>query len=326
MSITRDNYYDHFGVSNSSLNYALPECGGSYKKFRAFMAGEIGKEETPEMKLGTLIHKFLENPSTAFRMIEKMPSEAIIRIIQDIAPDTREKLKDYTKEIVASARHFNYQKGWGEEAICKKIIAEGSEYFEALLSGDTIIDQEMATTLSGIQESIRKEYPHFLDDKAFAALAGPDWKVEKEIPFTWEEEEITFKMLIDRLEINVSRKIIRFFDFKTTGKPLSLYTGYKGYKLEGSKVEDLVVVEDFHHGSMLYYHVPRQVQFYKRGLSRIFPGFDITGHIVVLEVNAPHEVAVLDISLVPAYEKYGDMLIERALKKVNEFFEKEISL
>lgn len=326
MSITRENYYDTYGVSNSSLSYALPETGGSYKKFRAFMAGEIGKEETPEMKLGTLIHKFIENPATVFQVIEKMPSEAICRIIDDIDPDTRPELKDYLKEIITHARHYNYQKGWGDEAICKKIVVEGAEYFKARNSGNIIIDQDTLTTLSGVQEEIRREYPHMLDDKAFESLAGPDWKVMKEAAFTWDEGEIKFKMLIDRMEVNEKAKVIHFYDYKTTGKPISLYTGYKGYKLEGSKVGDLTIVEDFHHGSMLYYHVPRQVQFYKRGLKNIYPDYQIHGHVLVIEVNPPYESQIIDISKVPAYETYGDMLIERALVKVNEFFEKEISL
>lgn len=326
MTITRENYHEYYGVSNSSLSYALPEMGGSYKKFRAFMAGEIGKEETPEMKLGTLIHKFLENPSVMFQVIEKMPSEAICRIIDDIAPDTRPELQLYPKEIVASARHFNYQKGWGEEAICKKIVVEGAEYFKAKLSGSTIIDQETLTTLSGIQAEIRREFPHLLDDKAFNAMAGPHWKVIREIPFSWSEDDIKFKMLIDRMEINEDVKEIHFYDFKTTGKPLSLYTGYKGYKVEGAKVEELKIVEDFHHGSLLYYQVPRQIQFYKRGLTKLFPGFKLTGWVVPIEVNAPYEMQMIDISKVPAYEEYGNVLIERALKKVHEFFEKEISI
>jgi hypothetical protein len=326
MSITRENYYDTYGVSNSSLNYALPECGGSYKKFRAFMAGEIGKEETPEMKLGTLIHKFLENPSTVFQVIKNMPSEAICRIIKDIAPDTRPELKDYPKEIVVNARHYDYQRGWGDEAICKKIVTEGSEYFKALHSGNTIIDQETSDLLQNISNEIRKDYSHLLDDKAFEALAGADWKVMKEAAFSWVEDEITFKMLIDRLEINDKRKEIDFYDFKTTSKPLSLYMGYKGYKVEGSTADLLSIVEDFHHGTMLYYHVPRQIQFYKRGLQQLFPGYKVTGHVVAIEVNAPYEIAIFNISAVPAYEKYGDMLIDRALKKVSEFFEKEISI
>lgn len=326
MSITRENYYDTYGVSNSSLSYALPETGGSYKKFRAFMAGEIGKEETPEMKLGTLIHKFIENPSTRFTVIEKMPSEAICRIINDVAPDTRPELKDYVKEIISHARHYNYQKGWGDEAICKKIVTEGAEYFKALLAGDTIIDQEIASTLSGVQEELRREYPHMLDDKGFEAFAGPDWRVMKEVPFTWDEGEIKFKMLIDRMEVNEKTKVIHFYDYKTTGKPMSLYTGYKGYKIEGGRLTELKIIEDFHHGTMLYYHVPRQVQFYKRGLKNIYSDYQICGHVLVIEVNPPYESQIIDISKVPAYEEYGDMLIERALGKVNEFFEKEISL
>lgn len=326
MTITRENYYDTYGVSNSSLSYALPEMGGSYKKFRAFMAGEIGKEETPEMKLGTLIHKFLENPSTVFQVIESMPSEAICRIIRDIAPDTRPELNLYPKEIIASARHFNYQKGWGDEAIAKKIVVEGSEYFKALLSGSTIIDKETQVILDGIAAEIRREYPTLLDDKAWASVSGPDWELQKESAFTWDEGEIKFKMLIDRLEINHKTKEIYFYDFKTTSKPISLYTGYKGFKVEGDSASSLKIVDDFHHGSMLYFQVPRQIQFYRRGLYNIFPGYSVYGTVHVMEINPPYESTQINIDVVPAYVELGDKLIERALRKVNEFFEKEISL
>jgi hypothetical protein len=327
MTITREKYHDFWGVSNSSLSYALPECGGSYKKFTAFMAGEIGKEETPEMKLGSLLHKYLESPrSFTVTVIENMPSDTLKAIIGELKPDTRPELKDYAKDVIAIARARNYNKNWGDEAIAKKILTDGSEYFKALIAGEEITDKETATKLNGISEVFRREHSSIIDDAEFKTLAGPDWEVQKEIPFSWSEDDITFKMLIDRLEINHKLKQINFYDYKTTSTPMSFYAGYSGYEIEGDKPAEMKVVPRFNHGTLIRYHVHRQVRFYKRGLSVLFPDYEIKGFVLAIEVNPPYETKLIDFSKIKVYEEYGDMLIERALAKVKEFFEKEISI
>lgn len=327
MTITRENYHDFWAISNSSLSYALPECGGSYKKFVAFMAGELKKEETEEMKLGTLIHKLLESRYT-FKtiVIETMPSEALCRIVKEIKTDTRIELKDYAKEVIASARYFGYQKTWGDEAIAKKVLTECSEYFKALRSGAEIIDKSIDIKINGIFAELMKEHNILIDDSMFKSLQGPDWEVQKEAAFTWSENNIAFKMLIDRLEINHKVKEVVFYDYKTTSTPMSYYTGYMGVEIEGEKPQEMQLTNKFHHGSLIRYHVPRQIQFYKRGLSSIFPDYKITGNVLAIEVNHPYEIKLVSISKIPVYETLGELMINKALDKVKEYFDKEISL
>jgi hypothetical protein len=321
MLITRDNYYEFAAVSNSSLGYALPECGGSYTKFIAFMGGEIGKEETEEMKLGTLIHNYLENPrGFTLNIIETKPSEAICKIVQDVFDrmDTRPELKDYPKEIVNACRAFNYQKNWGDESLATKIIKEGNDYFKALATPGAIVDKATADKITCIAEAIQRAHPWLIDDSAFELEHGKDWEIIREKPITWTENDILYKGLIDRLEINHKTKQIRFTDYKTTSTPLSLYTGYKTKNVEGE--------EETVHGTLVKYHVHRQVRFYERGLAANYPGYQISGVILAIEVNAPYESRILDISKQPKYIAHADYLIEKALKNVEEFYAKEVSL
>jgi hypothetical protein len=320
-TITRDNYYDFAAISNSALGYALPECGGSYTKFTAFMNGEIHKEETDEMKLGTLIHAYLENPGGfTLNVIETKPSEAVCKIIKDVFDrmDTRPELKDYPKEIVNAARAFGYQPKWKDDTVATKIITEGTEYFNKLASPGVIVDKALADKITAICFAIQKQHPLLVDDVSFELENGKDWKILREAPFTWREGDIDYKILIDRLEVNDKTKQIRFTDYKTTSTPLSLYTGYKTKNVEG---EDEIV-----HGSLIKYHVHRQIRFYERGLSIQFPGYEIKGQVLAVEVNAPYESKLIDISKKPEYIEHANYLITKALKNVEEFYAKELSL
>jgi hypothetical protein len=321
MTITKDNYYEFAAISNSALGFALPECGGSYVKFTSFMNGELKKEETEEMKLGTLIHAYLENPTGfTLNVIETKPSEAVCKIIRDVFDrmDSRPELKDYPKEIINAARAFNYQPKWKDDTIATKIVTEGSEYFNKLSAPGVIVDKELADKITAICFEVGKQHPWLINDSDFELEHGREWKVLREVPFTWREGDIVYKMLIDRLEVNDKTKQLRFMDYKTTSTPLSLYTGYKTKNVDGN--------DEIIHGTLIKYHVHRQIRFYERGLKIQYPGYEIKGQVLAIEVNAPYETKIIDISKKPEYLDHADYLIAKALKNVEEFYAKELSL
>ena len=153
-------YFKDKRVSNSSLSYINPEQGGSARKFKDYLDGNLAHLETPSLYHGSMIHKFLLEPETFAVADVERPSDTIVKIMEMVYNITKGEIDtDIDKHheyIFGSAKELNYGQTWKPDTLIKKVIDQGKEYYDFLLRADgkVCIDQKMAGMLSAIKDSI----------------------------------------------------------------------------------------------------------------------------------------------------------------------------
>ena len=299
------NYYNVKKISNSSLSYINPKQGGSPRKFKDYIDGNLEHLETPSLYHGSTIHKFILEPETfAVADLEK-PSDAIVKIIEKVYNITKSEidtdLSKYNEYIFGSARELNYGQSWKPDTLIKKIIDQGQEYYDFLLRADgkTCINQKTAAMLTAISASINahkaasdlllgkgkneeelywgpnKEYKSKIDRyKELSWTAGSNY-TKAENPFrTWGQRNF---------------KIVNLIDLKTTSKSL-----------------------EFFKDSFEYYHYDRQLAFYVDALednnmvvNKVF--------IIAVETTGYHHARVFEVdkNLIKEGRKKYKSLLER---------------
>ena len=77
-------YYKDKRISNSSLSYINPEQGGSPRKFKDYLDGNLEHLETPSLYHGSMIHKFILEPDTFAVADVERPSDTIVKIMEKV--------------------------------------------------------------------------------------------------------------------------------------------------------------------------------------------------------------------------------------------------
>ena len=83
------DYLQSKKISNSSLSYINPEQGGSPRKFKDYLDGNLEHLETPSLYAGSTIHKFILEPDTFAISDVERPSDTIVKIIDKVYEITR---------------------------------------------------------------------------------------------------------------------------------------------------------------------------------------------------------------------------------------------
>ena len=316
--LTKENYYDSDRVSNSSLSWLLPETGGSLTKF-IYKSGIVEHEESESMRLGTLIHKFVEKGYDAdidkiFEVAE-IPSPAIAKIIQEVSKNPSAPLRD---EILRVARANEYQSTWKDDTVVNKILAEGSAYLEKLKleeTGKVLVSNQEMNQLHHICARIKEVLTWNFYKEGFLGEVimtpahgepGDDVEILNECAIAFEYNDIECKSLIDILLVNHTRKTISIVDLKTTNIPNSIYTGYTTDDIDQVTGE---LVEKWVEGVMYKRQVHRQMAFYKLAASAQYPDYTFNkAYVFAVETIAPY-----DVKLIAIPEKY----MELGLRRIN---------
>jgi hypothetical protein len=326
MTITRENYYDFPGVSNSLGGYILPHVGGSETKFHAAMNGKIRALRSDEVLFGHTVHKYLENHNTfEYRVINSTPSDTVREILNETVklfpgePIVRPTVQN---AILETARRIGYGgKTWKDERILKAIINDdNTEYYANLVSGLPLFDVATESKFLGVRDAIMRKIPTFLDDAAWHEQNGPGWEIIREFAATWEYKGIDWKMLVDRVEINHDRKWIVFWDYKTTSVPISLYTHYDTKVFEEKSSVAMEERSKRVYGKMYDRHVHRQLRFYRWGFQTLFPGYNIEHFVLPIETNEPYDIEVYNMPMNMAVE--GDYLVDEMTERIVKYEQK----
>lgn len=334
--LTKENYYDSQRVSNSSLNWILPETGGSVQKFTYKTTFPQEEEESDSMRLGTLIHKFVEqgynaNAEKLFEVCE-IPSDSIAKIIQDVAKNPSAPIRD---EVLRVARLHGYQPNWKDDTVINKILGEGEKYLEKLkleTEGKILVSEEEWKQLSMICNNLQEFVPWNFDKEGFMnevnmtpghGEPGDDVQILNECAVEFEYQEIESKALIDILIVNHTRKTLTIVDLKTTSVPLSIYTGYNTQEIN----DEGKIVDKFVEGTMYKRNVHRQLAFYKIAAESLYKGYTFnSAYVLALETNIPYEVTMAKVN--NAYLELGKKRIDYAFEcfKRHCLFESDWSL
>jgi hypothetical protein len=327
--MTKDEYYAHPAISNSSLDWILPECGGSPLKYEERVLFPLSDDESAEKRLGSLAHTMIERKGLGGFSLSKIPSPSIAQICNltfnhlmfNISNETMLK-----KLILESAKSLSYQPRWKDETIIGKVLTEGKDFLAALdkakSSGNVLVSAEEMLTLTLMMNSLSKKFPWLFheSDKNQPAPGQPgqEFVILREVPLLWNikiNESLECKSLIDLIVINKTDGWYRIYDFKTFRMPINIYFGYEQLTLN----EDGKVIREMVRGKMYDRMVHRQLQFYSKAVraNGIIQGHDLKGYVelppVVIgcETIAPYECSSTLLS--PQYRTLGDAVIEKAI-------------
>jgi hypothetical protein len=304
------DYYSLPGVSNSSLKLINPEQGGSPRKFRAFAIDRTESVETPSLRNGKLIHLYAENPEM-FKVSDiTKPSEMLSSWVEDVYNEcpaiTEDEISidnDDLKDIAIRNRNGRY-KNLKDESLVWSTFITGFEYLNYLISKSTHIVMDRATfeTVSGATRSLTD------NDVIRPFLFSHDYLTEvcyNELPVQWDVvididgkgQTLNCKSLIDRLVINLSTRVVKLIDLKTTSKSLSLFKNS---------------FEDYHYYRQLAFYQVAVTEFLKATLPDV--KFDIECYIVAVETIGQYESAVFRVS--DEYLTKGDNEVNELLSLV----------
>jgi hypothetical protein len=279
------DYLQSKKISNSSLSYINPEQGGSPRKFKDYLDGNLEHLETPSLYAGSTIHKFILEPDTFAISDVERPSDTIVKIIDKVYEITRAEmdtdLNSNKEYIFGSAKEFNYGQSWKPDTLIKKIIEQGNDYYNFLLRADgkTCIDAKMASVLTAVSDSLKN------NKKASELLFG-EGENEKEL---YWGPNCTYKSKIDRVaKCDCGDHEYHLVDLKTTSKSV-----------------------EFFRSSFDYYHYDRQMAFYYDALvdQNIGPLGEV--YIIAVETTGYYQTRVFEISpelLIEGRKKYKDLL------------------
>ena len=262
-------YYKDKRISNSSLSYINPEQGGSPRKFKDYLDGNLEHLETPSLYHGSMIHKFILEPDTFAVADVERPSDTIVKIMEKVYNITKGEVETdinkYHEYIFGSARELNYGQTWKPDTLIKKVIDQGKDYYDFLLRADgkVCIDQKMAGMLSAIKDSITTH-------KAASDLLFTG-EGENESEYFWGPNQ-AYKSKIDRYQKTGTK--VNLIDLKTTSKSVEMFRD-----------------------SFEYYHYDRQMAFYVDALEDNYMLVDKV-YIIAVETTGYYQVRVFELSLI----------------------------
>lgn len=299
--LTKENYYTYPALSNSMMNWILPETGGSVKKFqeRSLFPQEEG--DSAAMRLGTLVHKYVETASYDIFKICAVPSPSIAKICEAVAQNP---ITDLDSQILSAARELDFQPTWKDETVINKVKEQGGGYLfnlkEAKEKGIILVTEEEMKQIKAIGDNIAEVIPWNFDrtgeiSEQYKQMFGADLEFFNELPVEFVYQDILCKSLIDIVVIDHHTKRIKLIDLKTTSTPISLYCGYKMHEYESADSEKIVEREV--EGVMYKRYVHRQLAFYSLAIESKFPGYLVDKlYVLAAETNAPYDVKLEEVS------------------------------
>lgn len=283
--LTRENYYDSSYVSNSSLNWILPETGGSPKKYEYFSTHQQPELDSEAIRLGKLIHLYVEKKTFDAFQICSVPSPSVKAVCDLIL----EMGKGITNEnILEAANKLDYQKSWKPETKIQKILDEGLGYMASIetakANGKTLVSFEELSKLQLIGEEIKNAVPELFESSTSEKYILNEYPIK----FSYfGENEVQCKALIDVIVVDYSTNTVTIYDIKTSNVPNSIYLGYNDAEIQDGKL----VIKPVE-GTYIKRNVHRQMAFYHMACKSKWTSHKIECKIIAVETNAPYEVSV----------------------------------
>ena len=252
METSIQDYYsvgskDNIVVSSSSLKHIDPEQGGSPIAFIEFL--ENKGDDTPSTRLGTLIHLYHEDPNN-FAIADVLKPSEKLGIIADFVIDRIKEGVIYSTALIQEGIEFAgyYSNRWGKmdkliDDVVQSIDAYVQEIITAKENNQVFITK---TQLEPITNAIDALNRHPVASKLMLAK---DCDITGDIVLTEVERfgvyqftdvindeektyQLNYKAKIDKVIINLEKKVVKIVDLKTTGKGAYFYSesNFKTYK------------------------------------------------------------------------------------------------
>lgn len=280
----KDNYYSKIAMSNTALSALNPDEGGSPQKFINFMRGETDKEESDAIRLGSIVHKYLENPES-FTMTRNNRPDNVMGEIVDFLVSKNTLFEDIDKEhVINTCRRKDYgASNWKDDTLYKK-VEEHKEYINEMvncsLEGKTPISGGLREKLKGIRMSAER-------NKELCNILNPSFDCitaeEKELNMVYQG--ILFKGKIDKFIYNSNILV----DFKTGRTPAGKYMEYKRLCFDKHQRYEYETVL----GSFYIHHVYRQFALYN--LLMESNGNRVDSNVCCyIETVPPYDITIFD--------------------------------
>ena len=145
-------------------------------------------------------------------------SETIDKIVKAIYDSAVDEDKLYPEEILQHCNYELYQSRWKDETRFKKIVEQGSKYFDILKKCGTktiITESEYAKAVNCVM-ALRsdKHTSKYCQKKS----NDPNIEIIDKHIVVFEHDGLEFKGELDRIIVNHQEKTITPIDFKTTSK------------------------------------------------------------------------------------------------------------
>jgi hypothetical protein len=288
MENEKRNYYDvglssnpqDWIFSNSSLSYINPSQGGHPLKLVAFFTENNEEEVSKSLERGSLLHLYMENPEGFAISNVPKPSDKLAIAADNLIADllTATDTVEVTDEmILANVRNVGWNSKWGDDAVLKNTKDPIKAYVEEVLANRDkhILSEATAKIIQSCIAAIN-------DSEIIQNLIKP---TEDEVVFT--EHAIYWldifarKAKLDRFHVNRKAKLIKHFDYKTTGGSVSNFEStFESYR---------------YYRQMAYYDMALK-QYIKYALMEDPEEWTIQHYIIVIETSKPFATTVYPIT------------------------------
>lgn len=264
-------------LSNSALNTLDPDRGGHPKELYKFMTEPRENTINTSLMTGTLLHKYMENKDI-FGISEVIKPGEKLGIASDAIVETLSAVSSFEVSdelILAHVRNVGWNPKWGDEAILKNTRDVITPYVQEVLrnTGKHIVTKAVGETLNKAIESIVNN--DTIQNLIYTTNEDTEIFTELELYGECKTNKFNYKTKgkLDRVHIDSKAKIIRIFDYKTTGGASSKFLySFKSYK---------------------YY---RQMAFYRNLVRDLFPDYIIKVYIITVETSGLFISSVHEIS------------------------------
>lgn len=229
------SYYDDNSRINNSAIIRFLDRGPSY--FIKYIRGELPKENSQSMLMGSVIHKYILEKSDFYNtyMLDnaqnKPKSNEQKKFIDNVMNNTEDE------HLIKVYRDIYSVDKQSDDVVLKKalkLLEELSEYKQQLenSSNKTIISYSFLERCKTIEENIKlhkkaKEIVYFESD---------EWYSANEFHINWNYEAeyglIECKSLLDRVRIKKDKSEIQIIDLKTTGNPFKFNKSFTEYRYD----------------------------------------------------------------------------------------------
>ena len=245
------NYYAVPAISNSGMSTINPAQGGTPARYKKYVVDrDGGKEDTPSLANGKLVHLYVEDPDQFLVTDVDKPTEKLAAWVEDVyhafpwSEDAITPQNIIFTKMILEKRGDRYKGLKDETKIIKKFF-EGREYLLFLIRSDGQICMTTAQkeVVSGCVKSIHAN--DMAERLLFTLPSTLMASAENEMALYWKQKvsltgasiHLDCKALLDRVVFEPETKKVKLIDLKTTGKAGALFNDsfrfYRYYRQMG---------------------------------------------------------------------------------------------
>ncbi len=289
-------------LSSSFLKNGMPIWSGNAERLEAIYNESIIKESTPQMRFGTLVHKYAEDRSRFIMMPEFDMSPKIREIadktfdlVESNRTDVWDNVSHHMVEFNIVCEEIGWGQSWKDETRLNKFREAADDYWDLrkssigkiVVTGDEV--EKLRNVIAGIENA----------GLTFPVLRDRNEHVRREKAVLFElAGKYPAKALMDIVEIDHNKKQIIITDLKTTsGKIENFIQGYTYRENESGDIFKMYTAGDF-----IKYAYFFQAFFYTNAMYKSIQGTDIEKYEVlfqfaVVETKAPFLAKMIEMPM-----------------------------